>query len=107
MNNLDTWPKEMYFQSTTDDCIKLPSFTELALEDLTFCTKQINKNDVKYIRADKVKEREDKLLNALKNARGDIIDWAAYASEYFREKYRLDDSIEQYDATIAQFEELK
>jgi hypothetical protein len=44
---------------------------------------------------------EAELLAALKEARSDIDSWAAYASEYFKDKWDLAGDLARYDAIIA------
>ncbi len=46
-------------------------------------------------------DAERELLDTLKEAREMLIDWAAYAPQYFKEKWNLEGDIAELDAVIA------
>lgn len=46
------------------------------------------------------KELMQQVLDALEDAKDEIRDWGAYASEYFQAKYDLEASIQQFDKLI-------
>lgn len=41
------------------------------------------------------------LVEALEEARDEVVGWAAYASEYFQQKHNLKGYVEKLDATLA------
>ena len=52
-------------------------------------------------------DRVSKLESALRRARDDMEGWAAYASDYFREKWGLDEDLAAIDAALADAEKAK
>lgn len=76
-----------------------------------------NRNDLNYVAAanpaavleliaeiERVSKQRDELLEALKDAREMVSDWAGYASPYFQEKHDIDGDLEKLDAAIARME---
>ena len=48
--------------------------------------------------------QRDELMEALKDAREMVSDWAGYASPYFREKHDIDGDLKKLDDAIARME---
>ena len=48
--------------------------------------------------------QRDELVEALKDAREMVSDWAGYASPYFQEKYDIDGDLKKLDDAIARME---
>lgn len=61
------------------------------------------------LRAERRAERAlaDDLAAALQEAREDMADWAAYASEYFTEKWNLAGDLAKCDAMLARYHEAR
>jgi hypothetical protein len=49
-------------------------------------------------------QQRDELLEALKDAREMVSDWAGYASPYFQEKHDIDGDLKKLDEAIAKAE---
>lgn len=52
----------------------------------------------------RVTKQRDELLEALKDAREMVSDWAGYASPYFQEKHDIDGDLKKLDDAIAKAE---
>jgi len=52
----------------------------------------------------RVTKQRDELLEALKDAREMVSDWAGYASPYFQEKHDIDGDLKKLDDAIAKVE---
>ncbi len=104
MNNTHTkiedWPEIIYSVSKYKE---LEGHTEIK----SFDAPVKSFPHVEYIRADIAKEREAKLLEALKDARVSIEDYSSHAGDYIQKKYRLKEELANYDAIISEFEERK
>ena len=53
---------------------------------------------------DQLEKQRDELLEALKDAREMVSDWAGYASPYFQEKHDIDGDLKKLDDAIAKAE---
>ena len=49
-------------------------------------------------------QQRDELMEALKDAREMVSDWAGYASPYFQEKHDIDGDLKKLDDAIARME---
>lgn len=83
----------------------------------TICETGKNIDDALYIAAanpaavleliaeiERVTKQRDELLEALKDAREMVSDWAGYASPYFQEKHDIDGDLKKLDDAIARME---
>ena len=76
----------------------------------TVCETGKNIDDALYIAAanpaavlELIRQR-DELMEALKDAREMVSDWAGYASPYFQEKHDIDGDLKKLDDAIARME---
>ena len=53
---------------------------------------------------ERVTKQRDELMEALKDAREMVSDWAGYASPYFQEKHDIDGDLKKLDESIAKAE---
>ncbi len=58
-------------------------------------------NNANYARIAELERQQAVLVEALEEARDEVVGWAAYASEYFQQKHNLKGYVEKLDATLA------